>query len=59
MMEDNSAGLRSKKFRKLTKAICGLVSYNYKDLALSQGIDKYWYNIITYIGIIIILLVCI
>lgn len=26
MMEDNSVGLRSKKFRKLTKAICGLVS---------------------------------
>ncbi|XP_030625057.1 GPN-loop GTPase 3 isoform X2 [Chanos chanos] len=25
MMEDNSATLRSKKFRKLTKAICGLI----------------------------------
>lgn len=43
MMEDNSVALRSKKFRKLTKAICGLVSYNYKDSASSRGIDKYWY----------------
>ncbi|XP_016095675.1 GPN-loop GTPase 3 [Sinocyclocheilus grahami] len=25
MMEDNSAALRSKKFKKLTKAICGLI----------------------------------
>lgn len=26
MMEDNSDTFRSKKFKKLTKAICGLVS---------------------------------
>lgn len=27
MMEDNSVTIRSKKFKKLTKAICGLVSF--------------------------------
>ncbi len=40
MMEDNSVSLTSKKFRKLTKAICGLVIYNYKDLD-NLDLDNY------------------
>jgi len=53
VMEDNSVALRSKKFKKLTKAICGLVSYSFKDFSLSRRIDKYWYmyNSSAYLGL--------
>lgn len=44
MMEDSSATLRSKKFMKLTKAICGLVSSDEKTRrfkCLYQGAKTY------------------
>lgn len=48
MMEDNSVTIRSKKFKKLTKAICGLVSFIVINCIVWK-LSKYTENILKYV----------
>lgn len=44
LLDDSASDLRSKKFKKLTKAICGLVSFScfLNDLVICLPVARQW-----------------